>query len=72
MAADPLLRVFDPQTVSALSSWSVYSDWVIAALAAGVGVLTLVLCVLGLYGVIPYTVAHRTSEFGLRMALCVR
>jgi len=48
---------------------SVYGDRMVAWLASAFGMVAACLAAIGLYGLIAYTVARRTSEIGLRMAL---
>jgi putative ABC transport system permease protein len=48
---------------------TIVRERLLATLSAGFGVLAAILTMVGLYGLIAYTVTRRTSEIGVRMAL---
>jgi macrolide transport system ATP-binding/permease protein len=66
---DPNLTVVRYETFSGQISGLFNQERLIARLTLMFGVLALVLASVGLYGVTAYTVARRTPEIGIRMAM---
>jgi predicted permease len=66
---DPHLPVYNIKTLSNEIDQSLIQERMVSWLATSFGILATLLVVIGLYGVVSFSVVRRTREIGIRLAL---
>jgi predicted permease len=66
---DPTIPVAQTRTMEDQAAESIGKERLMAELVSGFGILAALLAAIGIFGVMAYTVARRTREIGIRLAL---